>query len=124
MTEPYLILHKVRGEPAFDIAIPMECPICKGGEDPMCIECNEDGYWWIVSTSGHRAKPWWGIQLSKYDGQFNYNIKDIPEDWPDHYQYSIDQTASKSKSPIQSVDVANALANLIKPQAPLVRRKI
>jgi hypothetical protein len=42
MTELFLIAHKVRGEPAFDVAVQMEMP---------------DGVWWIVATSGHRAYP-------------------------------------------------------------------
>lgn len=74
MSDPYLILHKVRGEPAFDIAIQM----------PM-----EDEVWWIIPTSGHRAYPYWhGDILS-----LNYNDPDYkeairqgpPDDWPDHY---------------------------------------
>lgn len=40
--EPYLIAHKVRGEPAFDIAIKLQIG-------------NEEG--WIIPTSGHRAYP-------------------------------------------------------------------
>lgn len=43
----YLILHKVRGEPAFDIAL------CA---DDMGTE-SSPGPWWIVCTSGHRAYP-------------------------------------------------------------------
>ena len=42
MSELYLILHKVRGEPAFDIA-----------EKTMIAK--EEG--WIIPTSGHRAYP-------------------------------------------------------------------
>ncbi len=47
MTEPYLIAHKVRGEPAFDIAVRMQCPECNG-DDAMqmsCGECDYLGYW-------------------------------------------------------------------------------
>lgn len=40
---PHLILHKVRGEPAFDV----------GHE----IEAADGQQIWIVSTSGHRAYP-------------------------------------------------------------------
>lgn len=40
--ELYLILHKVRGKPAFDIAHKLQIG-------------DEEG--WIVSTSGHRAYP-------------------------------------------------------------------
>ena len=43
MTELYLIAHKVRGEPAFDIATCEEVE----GEDM-----------WIIPTSGHRAHPY------------------------------------------------------------------
>ena len=44
MTKPrhYLILHKVRGEPAFDVAYQMEIG---------------DEVGWIIPTSGHRAYP-------------------------------------------------------------------
>ena len=39
----YLILHKVRGEPALDVA--------------TCIGTDSDGDIWIIPTSGHRAYP-------------------------------------------------------------------
>ena len=46
--ELYLILHKVRGEPAFDIASRLDIGSAGG---------------WIVPTSGHRAYPyrWWNL---------------------------------------------------------------
>lgn len=77
MTEPYLIAHVVRGEPAFDIAIPLQIG-------------DEEG--WIIPTSGHRAYPYWQHPLD--DIWFNgglQNLKtqsiimDCPQDWPDHY---------------------------------------
>lgn len=43
MSEPHLILHKVRGEPAFDIAIQVDVP----DRPPI----------WIIPTSGHAAFP-------------------------------------------------------------------
>lgn len=53
----YLIAHKVRGEPAFDIAQRM----CEG--DEMCQgdcglypDCKTEPIW-IIPTSGHRAFP-------------------------------------------------------------------
>jgi hypothetical protein len=68
MTDLYLILHKVRGEPAFDIA-----------EKIMIGE--EDG--WIIPTSGHRAFP---INMTPLATP----ITPVNEaDWkalPDHYQ--------------------------------------
>ena len=42
MSDLYLILHKVRGEPAFDIATRLQI-------------ADEEG--WIIPTSGHRAYP-------------------------------------------------------------------
>ena len=90
MTELFLIAHKVRGEPAFDVAARMDCPLCKGeggyihdyGAD-TCEECNANGYWWIIPTSGHRAYPYnWAYYefeslLPPCDG--------MPSNLPDHY---------------------------------------
>lgn len=69
MTETlYLIAHKVRGQPAFDVAVQMEM---------------DDEVWWIVSTSGHRAYPYWHCSVNEL---FAYkNVGDPPADWPDHY---------------------------------------
>lgn len=117
MSEPFLILHKVRGAPAFDIAILAE---------DMGTE-TDPGPWWIISTSGHRAHP---IMFWKFDNlHMNEVKKDMgPIEWhpgwdslPDHCQYDLDRTPT---SPIVSTDVASALAKLIKPAAPLVRRKL
>ena len=51
-----LVLLKVRGQPAFDIAERLEM---------------EDGdeEWWIIPTSGHRAYPvdWWELEYL-FDG--------------------------------------------------------
>ena len=60
----YLIAHKVRGEPALDVALKMEV----NGAD-----------WWIIPTSGHRAYPYWFEELSP-------EVPEMPEDTPDHYQ--------------------------------------
>lgn len=58
MTDLFLIAHKVRGEPAFDVATKMECPECPEGTDEgFCTECDSLGFWWIIPTSGHRAYP-------------------------------------------------------------------
>lgn len=81
---PYLILHKVRGEPAFDIAIPIQIG-------------DEEG--WIIPTSGHRAYPYWTADLTltytSYDACCNGNNvieasqgefgHIMPPNWPDHY---------------------------------------
>ena len=81
MTANFLILHKVRGEPAFDIASPIRI-----GE--------EDG--WIIPTSGHRCYPYrkWcledlaDISDINFDGYHDapWTHDTVPEDWPDHYQ--------------------------------------
>ena len=54
MSDPYLILHKVRGQPAFDIAERLDL-------DGERI--------WIIPTSGHRAYPvhYWNLD-DLYDG--------------------------------------------------------
>jgi hypothetical protein len=45
----HLIAHIVRGEPAFDIAMPFD-------------SCGEKS--WIIPTSGHLAHPYWHMALS------------------------------------------------------------
>lgn len=59
MSEPYLILHKVRGKPAFDVAIKVQV----GAEDET--QSGWIGEWWIIPTSGHRAYPSWSKPLSE-----------------------------------------------------------
>ena len=71
----HLILHKVRGAWALDVAEQL-----KIGE--------EDG--WIIPTSGHRAHPFfaWNIDsLSNSQGDVpaSYLLGEPPEDLPDHY---------------------------------------
>lgn len=75
MSEPFLILHKVRGEPAFDIA------------ERWSFD-GEEG--WIIPTSGHRAYPlrnWLLTELGQFDlysGQVSIGSQDL-NTWPDHY---------------------------------------
>lgn len=118
MTEPYLIAHLVRGEPAFDIAIRMDGP-------------DEDGdEWWIIPTSGHRAYPYWSRTLSCIgvdllpDGnwawgrtpEYTYEgLVDIPaEGWPDHYPHSA------SPTPCTTPDLRSL--GLSRPQPKIARR--
>lgn len=74
MSEPYLIAHLVRGEPAFDIAIPLQIG-------------NEEG--WIIPTSGHRAYPYAYFKLYAITEPLTEDLQtlmlDPPTDWPDHY---------------------------------------
>lgn len=105
MTDLYLIAHKVRGEPAFDIAQEMTCPMCDGhGDIPSdltCFECDGTGRWWIIPTSGHRAYPYNTALLvdvaSILDG--------MPPSLPDHYAHKA----------APSIDLATALG-LTKPK--------
>lgn len=101
MTDLYLIAHKVRNEPAFDVATRMECPICGGaGTDTIvdsdveiqCHECDSLGYWWIIPTSGHRAYPY---QEWKLWDICNIAIAELPVDWPDHYPHALAPNAPK-----------------------------
>lgn len=85
MTEPYLILHKVRNEPAFDIAI-------------LLSLSDEDGEeMWVIPTSGHRAYPYAKCNLYSINlEQFLSLRHDMPpEGWPDHYS-SNDRPTPKS----------------------------
>lgn len=85
MSEPYLIAHIVRGEPAFDIAI-----LCT--EDSGWGTYSDPAPWWIIPTSGHRAYPYWSIYMSElmagesFD-PYNliYRVPPAPSSWPDHY---------------------------------------
>ena len=91
---PYLILHKVRGEGAFDIAVKMEMA---NGE-----------LVWIIPTSGHRAYPYWHEELSTVlsgggpdvlkDGYLGAQWRSPPADWPDHYAY-LDKKPSRGTTP-------------------------
>lgn len=98
MSDLYLIAHKVRGEPAFDVACRAECAECHGTSaqeviDGPCIcnECDSTGYWWIIPTSGHRAYPWqfWDLDNlgANSDIGFCPDLADpMPEGLPDHYR--------------------------------------
>lgn len=74
MTDLFLIVHKVRGEPAFDVA-------------QRLPELDEDGEEaWIIPTSGHRAYPYGWMSLGKEFFEFCPGMaKPMPEGWPDHY---------------------------------------
>lgn len=78
MADLFLIAHRVRGLPAFDVAIQMECPHCNGMAE--CHECDFLGYWWIIPTSGHRAYPWWHTSLLELACE-NPDVND-QRDWP------------------------------------------
>lgn len=87
----YLILHKVRGEPAFDVA------------DKLQIG-DEEG--WIIPTSGHRAYPWQSWPMHDTILQVVEPKYDIPDDWPDHY--NID----KGEAPKPDFNIMSIISNL------------
>src|SRR5215472_17900869 len=77
MSDFYLILHKVRGEPAFDIA-------------QKIMIGKEEG--WIIPTSGHRAYPFHYWNLSNTEYTTGTHI--FPDDWPDHYDSRREETSA------------------------------
>jgi hypothetical protein len=114
MEERYLILHKVRGEPALDVAERMECPICDG---VGCKDCGDNGFWWITPTYGHRA---YAVD--------SWNLKDfiqtgltVPDDLPEHFEVS---AAPKGKGLGLGANLRGHLEKLglIKSREPLTRR--
>lgn len=133
MSEPYLVVHKVRGQPAFDIAEKMPCPVCEGARQGLddfslfhCDACADtDGYWWIIPTSGHRAYPYW---TTKVDDLFHFYgfgidaehilsiIPAMPDEVPDHYPTP---AAPKGQGLIKDL---GAMLGLIKPQA--IKRRV
>ncbi len=97
MSEPYLIAHVVRGQEAFDIA------------EKIMIG-NEEG--WIISTSGHRARPYWYQQLDWVFRRFSPHVNELPpgkppEGWPDHYP--INQPTSTPASAQSGADLLEEL---------------
>lgn len=103
MSELFLIAHKVSGEAAFDVAIQIDCPECyeRDADDVPyvmgCDECDQTGFWWIIPTSGHRAYPWWNINLGAlmHDTAESFPLIEpertldivpvMPPNLPDHY---------------------------------------
>lgn len=120
MAEPYLILHKVRGEPAFDIAVQIPCPICEpakqgldNGRDMLC----NHGDWWIIPTSGHRAYPAEAWPLHSLLPAVNGSPEEMVADLPDHYRV---QAAAKELS--SKLDLS-AILGIISGASPEFRRK-
>ncbi len=116
MSEPFLIAHVVRGEPAFDIAERLRCPVCEpimqglgyGTASNTCKECEGEGFWWIIPTSGHRARPYWHWQLNDLWLKDNWGDiicraieageadEKLLEGWPDHYPVNTSRPAPAS----------------------------
>lgn len=109
MSDFYLIAHKVRREPAFDVAVKMECPICRNVYE--CAECDNEGFWWIIPTSGHRAFPFYHGELPE---DFVCSVPEMPEGLPDHYP----EVAAPSRP---KIDISALLAKTTS-QAPFKKR--
>ncbi len=106
MTELYLIAHKVRGQPAFDIAT---CEAVNGEEH------------WIIPTSGHRAYPYWYEVLDIIIGHAIANEAisapgDMPADLPDHY------TVKAAPKPTFNPEAVLRSLGLAKPRPAMNRR--
>lgn len=82
MPDLYLIAHKVRGEPAFDVAIKLQIG-------------SEEG--WIIPTSGHRAYPFWQTQI---DDLLFEDMPEMPPDLPDHYHAERNPNYDPEAAPI------------------------
>ena len=107
----YLIAHKVRGEPAFDVAQKMICPHCDNFNEVGCAECDHEGHWWIIPTSGHRAYPFWDILLDsiEFEGDGNYclstELTEMPTELRDHYEsphHKVPEATTKSSGSLLS----------------------
>jgi hypothetical protein len=126
VSELYLIAHSVRGEAAFDVAEKMECPHCVEGIDQViygCLECDQLGYWWIIPTSGHRAYPYWFVNLLDIDDTYELSLNctsplvehppAMPPGWPDHYKVG----------PAPKLDI-KALFKTTQPPQPRIARRL
>ena len=106
----FLIAHKVRGEPAFDVA------------ELLSIGPEEA---WIIPTSGHRAYPlaYWAIEdladLSDYPHPTPWTIIDKLDfsACPDHYP------CNDKPPPKGSIDILSIL-NLRRPTTEPLKRRI
>lgn len=103
---PYLIAHKVRGQPAFDIA---NC--CEDMGTP-----SDPGPWWILPSTGHRAYPYWSTPLDSPDMDFILSSlpTEVPDDLPDFCEHRWDRVV---KTTIEGNSLLTQLG-LLKPAAP------
>jgi hypothetical protein len=129
MTDLYLIAHKVRGEPAFDVAQHAICVHCQSYESVTgvwceattpqseCAQCDGKGYTWIIPTSGHGAHPYYVISLSELDnyGWLEQKHNPMPPDLPDHYP-------TRAEPQRSLVDLLGIKAKPQAPSAPIKRR--
>lgn len=102
MSEQYLILHKVRGEPSFDCATKL-------------MIGDEEGW---ITNSGYRAYPYWHKKINEIIFDLNGTAFEgianpIPADWPDHFQV-------EGEKPPPSFNIMNAIQGLM----PKIKRRV
>lgn len=129
MTDLYLIAHKVRGEPAFDIAEHMTCPHCdgnptiRGGEYVGgCVPCDDQGHWWIIPTSGHRAFPyhyWPWDELAADSRKCSSVFDPVPIEAPPMPSSLRDHYTTEREA---AINLSTVLGLIHKPLAPIKRR--
>lgn len=93
MSEQYLILHKVRGEPSFDCATQVWTDV---------------GLIWITN-SGYRAYPVWQAPLIGTLFEGNVIMKDmppVPADWPDHFEV-------RKEPPAMEINIGQLVSGLV-----------
>ena len=103
----YLIAHKVRGQPAFDIAIQMQM---------------DDEVWWIIPTSGHRAYPLLHWPLNDLIECNTYEFSEAWADLPDHY-WQPGQTSDLVIPDDAGSSLLSALGLPVKTKAEPIRRR-
>ena len=139
MKNLYLILHKVRGEPAFDIAQRYclgSCanPNCGLRRGDKCLAHEED--WWIIPTSGHSAYPidYWLIEdladVSDHPhdtpaDQINYDEIDekVFAEVQDHYQLIHEQKPIREGTKMITQALLQRIG-LMKEAKPFQRRRL
>jgi hypothetical protein len=89
MTEQYLILHKVRGAPQYDIA-------------EKAMIGNEEG--WVLCTCGHRAYPYRVITKMLELGKDDLDEPKF-ENWPEHYP--------QRPEPKLKIDISSILGSFV-----------
>lgn len=114
MTDLYLIAHKVRGAPAFDIAEHMTCPKCNATDD-HCTQCDGAGHWWIIPTSGHRAFPWNHARLEDVMENAQCDFGPMPPSLRDHY-------TTTAEASIDLIRVLGLIHAPLGPKPPIKRR--
>lgn len=134
MSELFLIAHLCRGEPTFDIAERQPCAICNGGGNhpasdviEACVECDGTGHWWILSTPGYRAYPWWWVALNDvpdlellFQHAAPFDPRTKPDgDWPDIF--ACNDRPSTTIAPTGARALLARLG-LTAPSAPIKRR--